>query len=91
MEAEFIRTPDYQLHQLDQTGILRGDCDDAATLAAALLVAVGWPSSFVAYRMPGVSEFSHVNVHSYGVEIDPIVPSDQLPISGYEEKMEIEL
>lgn len=60
-DLELIRLPEYRL--LD--GDYRGDCDDAATFAAAVLLTVPslrhfWRLGFVAIRMPAELEFSHV-------------------------------
>lgn len=76
-------------------GRLAGDCDDAATLAAALLVSLQFPCSFIAIRLHGSDEFSHVwarTVSSDGaafLDIDPIVPAYLMPIQNYAEAMEV--
>lgn len=46
-DAETVRTPPEQLAQIDTTGVMRGDCDDAATLAATLAKAAGQRVRFV--------------------------------------------
>jgi transglutaminase-like putative cysteine protease len=56
--TELIRTPDYLLEEIDRFGFARGDCDDAATLAAALLLSAGVTGRFVAVGWGG--EFAHV-------------------------------
>jgi len=92
-DVEYIRTPHFQLRLAAENGFLIGDCDEAATLAAALLAALSWPCTLVAIRLHGDSEFSHVftrtEYHSVYIDIDPIVPADQLPIERFEEAVEM--
>jgi transglutaminase-like putative cysteine protease len=47
LDVETIRTPLEQLRQIDERGVMLGDCDDAATLIAALAKAVGQRVRFV--------------------------------------------
>ena len=90
---EFVRAPELQLQIADRSGgILRGDCDDAATLAASLLYALQWPCYVVALRPPGSSEFAHVFCRvplngGVNLDIDPIMPEGELPIRGFAEMM----
>jgi len=92
-EAEYIQQPGWLLRFSRQCGALGGDCDDAATLAASLLVSISWPCRFVAIRLPHEEEFSHVFLRcSIGwkdLDIDPIVPYELLPIHGVAERMEL--
>jgi hypothetical protein len=92
-DYEFVRSPALQLRQAAVNGgVLTGDCDDAATLAASILVAMRWPCRFVAIRQRTQREFSHVflRVPLFGAadssafqwDIDPIVPADSLPLAG---------
>lgn len=94
-DAEFVRSPDFQLQSLACTGHLEGDCDDSATLAGALLYTLGIPSWLIAIRMPMDTDFSHVFLRTFdefgAIDIDPIVHVSQLPITGYAEKMELEV
>lgn len=92
IDAEFIRTPEYQLQLAAASGVLVGDCDDAATLAAAVLIALGWAGKFVAIRMPADVEYSHVFVRipNY-LDVDPIVPIEQMPITNYVESLEVDI
>ena len=91
--AEYIRAPLLQLEFWAAKGFLPGDCDDAATLAGALVVATGWPAFFMAIRLPRMPEFSHVFLRvpiMFGfLDIDPIVPAEHLPITGYAEALEV--
>jgi transglutaminase-like putative cysteine protease len=89
VEAEYVRAPQMQLRFQVENGHLEGDCDDASTLAASLLASLSIPNTFCAIRMPGDEEFSHVWCRSLGVDIDPIVPAEALPVSGYAELMEV--
>lgn len=96
-EAEFIREPALQMESWAHTGHFFGDCDDAATLAAAMLAALDWPCRFVAIRFADSREFSHVFLrcsllnYAPGEEwdIDPTTSADRLPIVGYSEAMEV--
>lgn len=92
-DAEFVRAPDLQLCLAFQYGYLSGDCDDSATLAAALLNALGFPCWFVAIRLQNDSEFSHVWLRTLEdsgfLDIDPIVDESLLPIRHYAEKIEL--
>ena len=45
--VELLRTPAYALQVIREDGVLRGDCDDVATLAAGLAEAAGFASRFV--------------------------------------------
>lgn len=87
--------PDLQLSQFETNGYLYGDCDDSATLSAALLDSLGVRCWFVAIRNLGEEEFSHVWVravasdHQGVVDIDPIVRMDMLPLRGFVEKLEL--
>lgn len=92
---EFVRAPELQVavacerQAAGRAWYLNGDCDDAATLAAAICAAWGFPSSLIAIRMPGDAEFSHVFLRVAGVDIDPIVPASLLPIVGVAEFLEV--
>ena len=92
-EIEFIRTPGLQVAQHEAEHFV-GDCDDAATLAACVLAAMGAPCSFQALRLPGESEFSHVLVCCSGhyldnLLIDPIVAVPSEPVLKAAEVMEV--
>lgn len=89
--VEFVSSPVRQLSLYSERGYLSGDCDDAATLAACVLSACGWPCVLVAIRLHGYTEFSHVFTRSAGIDIDPIVPANALPITNYAETLEIPL
>lgn len=97
-EAEYIEGAPYQLSQFWERGYFAGDCDDASTMAATLVHSIGWPCSFLAYRLPGASQFSHVNVlcpgalgYAADLEIDPVTPRDRLPIVEVDEVMEVHI
>ena len=58
---ELIQYPEYLLQELDQGApMVDGDCDDATTLAAALLFALGIPVRFVAVKPAGGPAYLHV-------------------------------
>lgn len=88
-DREYIRAPQLQAAEFYSTGFLQGDCDDASTLAACLLVCLGWPCVITAIRRPGDENFSHVftsaSENGYRVDIDPVVPEYLLPIRDIEE------
>jgi hypothetical protein len=86
-DAEYVEGPLLQIIKAQQNGYLAGDCDDAATMAACLVSILHWPSTLIAYRLPGQIDFSHVSLrvplmNGGVIDIDPIVPEDQLPIRG---------
>lgn len=61
--VEYVRTPVEQLSQIAQRGRTPGDCDDTATLGAALALARGLRTRFVVvgFGAPGPSApFTHV-------------------------------
>lgn len=57
---ELLRTPDFLLQEIQAAGVGRGDCDDAATLAAALGMAAGLEARFVLVAFGDTLPFSHV-------------------------------
>lgn len=57
VDVELVQSPEVTLK------ILTGDCDDQATLLAAMLAATGHPAQFVAVGMNG-APFSHVLVET---------------------------
>lgn len=98
-DVEYIASPVHQARLFSQFNYLAGDCDDASTLAACLLAALDWPCTLVAIRMPRDREFSHVFCRAplldFGpdlfCDIDPIVPAEMLPLTGYEESLEVQV
>lgn len=101
-DYEFVRAPLVQLYQgAANHGALEGDCDDAATLAASVLTAMGWPCRFVAIRPRDKKEFQHVFVRvplfgssfnsAFQWDIDPIVPAFALPLAGDFEVMTLDV
>jgi hypothetical protein len=91
--AEFVCSPDIQLQFFNCYRVLRGDCDDSATLAAALLFQLGVDCSLIAIRTGFDPDFSHVFTRAFLVDgfldIDPIVDASLLPIQNFVEKMEL--
>ncbi len=94
-DREYIRAPQLQAEEFFQNGFLQGDCDDASTLAACLLVCLGWPCVITAIRRPGDVIFTHVFTsaweNSMQIDIDPIVPEYLLPIRDIEEQVNVSL
>jgi hypothetical protein len=87
--CEYVRTPRLQFYLGQQSGFYQGDCDDAATFAAALVKAQGNPCYLIAIRGNGSEEFGHVWLNADGIDIDPVTPASALPISreSYAEEM----
>jgi hypothetical protein len=94
-DCEYIRAPKHQAEFYFANGYLEGDCDDASTLSACLLSAVGWPAVITAIRRPGDADFSHVFTsameNGVRVDIDPIVPAQMIPITDIAERMTINI
>lgn len=60
IDGEVLRTPRYLLEQIDREGQAAGDCDDVATLAAALGKSVGLRARFVVLAFAPGGPFRHV-------------------------------
>lgn len=88
-DAERIRTVDRMYRDWTETGVISGDCDDAATLAVAALLrfrtvnggngyAMVGPISIVAARPARSENFEHVFVvfdwNGEPVRVDPTAP-----------------
>lgn len=59
--VELLETPAFLLSRIKQYGFVQGDCDDAATLTAALGMAVGLPASLHAVAFfDKAAPFAHV-------------------------------
>lgn len=58
--TEVVRAPAYLLAEVRQFGAARGDCDDVATLGAALGLALGMRVRFVVVAFAGQPYYSHV-------------------------------
>lgn len=59
-DVELVRDPVWQVSQIDRYGTVAGDCDDAATLGAALGLAAGLPMRFQVVGFVTDGPFSHV-------------------------------
>src|SRR5262245_52967656 len=71
---EVVRTPQAMIEEWLKTGNFEGDCDDVATLAAAILLVNHLPARFVAIRWDaGNPEFKHVFTESDGYILDATV------------------
>lgn len=60
MHGDWIRTPDKLLREISEYGIARGDCDDVATLVAALGMGVGLRARFSAVAFDTGGPYEHV-------------------------------
>ncbi len=61
--VELLETPSYLIAKVSKDGTVQGDCDDAATLGAALCGAIGIPSTLYALGFGPVGSkppYSHV-------------------------------
>lgn len=82
--VELLRTPDYLLRLIQEDGKARGDCDDVATLAAALGLAAGYPARFTLYAFGELLPFTHVFCELYTlcqgwIELDTTRPAQMPP------------
>jgi len=71
LNVETLKTVPRMLSELKTTGVIMGDCDDASTLAAAMLLAVGHQVGFQVLGRGNTPH--HVNVFdtTAGVQVDP--------------------
>lgn len=74
-DREQVRRPYYMLGQIKEHGYTRGDCDDLATLAVALLRAMNLPAYFVVMSLREERDFHHV-FYASRLPNGPIVPFD---------------
>lgn len=58
--VELLASPGMLLKSIDRAGYVQGDCDDAATLTAALLSAIGIPCELWAVGFKADAPFGHV-------------------------------
>ena len=56
--VELVRSPEYSLAIIEERGSVAGDCDDVATLSAAIGRAAGFPVRFIALAWG--ADYSHV-------------------------------
>jgi transglutaminase-like putative cysteine protease len=80
--VEQIRTPERMLLDMQNAkdGKARGDCDDRATLGAALLLAMGLPAYFIVVTSSPLRQWHHV---FYGSAL-PDVPDRVIPFDPQE-------
>lgn len=85
--AEVLKTPRAMLRRIALNGVAFGDCDDMATLAAALGVALGIPARFVVLAFSRGGPLEHVltqlRLPSGWREIDPARPPGWRPPHGF--------
>lgn len=62
------RDPRFMLNKIQANGKYFGDCDDAATLAAALAKAIGMPATFMAVAFAPGDAFRHVYTVIYPLD-----------------------
>ena len=73
--VEEIRTPARQAREIMQRGYAEGDCDDRATLAAAILKTVDLPTGLVLVSESESMPFHHVFYCSWPVNTRPRLAS----------------
>lgn len=79
---ELVRSPVFMLREIEAHGQTQGDCDDVATLGAAMGLAVDLPARFVVLSFKPHAPFSHVFTElatpAGWLELDTTAP-DQFP------------
>lgn len=90
-DTEYVRQPELQTEIFKSYGVFVGDCDDAATMAGALVLAAGGAGALIAIRNPYKMEFSHVWLRAtaggFSIDIDPVTPAWMLPLRNFAESM----
>lgn len=76
---ELLRTPEQLLLEIARAGRTRADCDENATLGAALLLALGIPAALITTGRSASGPFSHVffGAQLGGREWFPIDPQER--------------
>lgn len=59
-DVELVRSPSYLIREIERTGFASGDCDDVATLGAALALAARIPARYVLVGFSKAAPFEHV-------------------------------
>lgn len=91
VNGDWIRTPEFILHEITRRGIARGDCDDAAVLVASLAMAVGLRARFNAVAFsPGGYEHVWTDV-LVGDKWYPIDPTREQPLPDIHRSMLMEI
>lgn len=76
---EHLRHPDQLALELLETGATAGDCDDVATLGAALLRAMGIQPAFIVVSIKPSGEFQHVLFAAVlGEKLIPMDPQERM-------------
>lgn len=79
---ELVKSPTFMLREIESRGYATGDCDDVATLGAALGHAAGLPARFVLYGFQRSGPYEHVftelETPEGWLELDTTRP-DQMP------------
>jgi transglutaminase-like putative cysteine protease len=84
VDGDFLRTPRFLLNEIHSYGFARADCDDTATLAAALGKAAGLPARFVVLaffdrRAPYAHVFTELETAEGWLECD-VTESQSAPV-----------
>jgi transglutaminase-like putative cysteine protease len=70
--AELVQTPEYLLTELSKFGTVQGDCDDVATLAAALAMSIGLRARFQLVGFDGpTGPYGHIWTEVQGSQGGP--------------------
>jgi transglutaminase-like putative cysteine protease len=98
--AELNYSPEWMIREVQKTGVMNADCDDAAVLAASLGKAIGLRARFVCLAFFSKSAgFSHVYTDLASpigkspkwVEMDVTRGAQSIPVSQISRRMEAEV
>jgi len=87
VSAELVTDPRILVRQIESGQTAYGDCDDMATLTAAMLMAIGHPVRFVTFGRDPRGSWEHIYIQMYDalrnnwVSVDPIMKDENLGYS----------
>ncbi len=88
-QKEDGRDPRFMMQQIAADGVYLGDCDDAATLSAALGKAIGLPAKFMAVAFAPNDSYKHVYTVLY--PMDPTLGNRKVPTLAGRRPMEMDV
>ena len=81
-DRELLMTPDVALERFNQTGVIAGDCDEAAMLGAALGKSIGLNAVFVVLSFPALEDPTvDIFQHVFAVLLTPFGDSVSLDVT----------